>query len=78
MMKRKYVTKKTEMKNDSKSKLFDEYGFENHMKAPLREIIFSQTENYVDDSPTCKQNLNFYDQNIVCNNWMMKHECLLN
>ena len=45
-LKREYVTKKTELKDDAESKIFDKYGGEDHLKAPPRELIFSQTEDY--------------------------------
>ena len=35
-----------------KSKIFDKYGGKGHLKAPPRELIFSQTENYVEYSGT--------------------------
>merc|ERR1712223_2128672 len=53
-LKREYVTKKTELKDDAKSKLFDKYGGEDHLKAPPRELIFSQTEDYVEYSRSGK------------------------
>ena len=37
-----------------KSKIFDKYGGKGHLKAPPRELIFSQTENYVEYSGTGK------------------------
>ena len=43
-LKREYVSKKSELKDEAKSKIFDEYGGEEHLKAPPRELIFSQTE----------------------------------
>merc|ERR1719491_186802 len=51
-LKREYVTKKTELKDEAKSKIFDKYGGEGHLKAPPRELIFSQTEDYVEYSRT--------------------------
>ena len=51
-LKREYVTKKTELKDEAKSKIFDKYGGESHLKAPPRELIFSQTEDYVEYSRT--------------------------
>ena len=36
------------------SKLFDKYGGEDHLKAPPRELIFSQTEDYVEYSRSGK------------------------
>ena len=53
-LKREYVTKKTELKDEAKSKIFDKYGGEQHLKAPPRELIFSQTEDYVKYSRTDK------------------------
>ena len=53
-LKREYVTKKTELKDEAKSKIFDKYGGESHLKAPPRELIFSQTEDYVEYSRTGK------------------------
>ena len=49
-LKREYVSKKTELKDESKSKIFDKYGGEEHLKAPPRELIFAQTEDYVEYS----------------------------
>ena len=40
-LKREYVTKKTELKDEAKSKIFDKYGGEGHLKAPPKELIFS-------------------------------------
>ena len=53
-MKREYLTKKTELKDDAKNKLFDKYGGADHLKAPPRELIFSQTEDYVEYSRSGK------------------------
>lgn len=53
-LKREYVSKKSELKDEAKSKIFDEYGGEEHLKAPPRELIFSQTEEYVEYSRTGK------------------------
>ena len=53
-LKREYMSKKTELKDESKSKLFDKYGGEEHLKAPPRELIFAQTEHYVEYSRTGK------------------------
>jgi len=53
-LKREYMTKKTELKDESKSKIFDKYGGEEHLQAPPRELIFAQTEQYVEYSRTGK------------------------
>lgn len=53
-LKREYVTKKSELKDDAKSILFDKYGGEAHLKAPPRELIFAQTEEYVEYSRSGK------------------------
>ena len=51
-LKREYVTKRTELKDDAKSKIFDKYrgGGEDHLKAPPRELIFSKIEDYTTTS----------------------------
>ena len=53
-LKREYVTKKTDLKKDAKSMIFDKYGGEEHLQAPPRELIFSQTEEYVEYSRSGK------------------------
>ena len=53
-LKREYVTKKTELKDEAKSKIFDKYGGADYLKAPPRELIFSQTEDYVEYSRSGK------------------------
>ena len=53
-LKREYVTKKSDLKDEAKSKIFDKYGGEDHLKAPPRELIFAQTEEYVEYSRTGK------------------------
>ena len=54
-LKREYVTKKSELKDEAKSKIFDEYGGLEHLQnAPPRELIFSQTEAYVEYSRSGK------------------------
>lgn len=53
-LKREYVTKKSQLKDEAKSKIFDKYGGEAHLKAPPRELIFAQTEEYVEYSRTGK------------------------
>ena len=53
-LKREYVTKKSELKDEAKSKIFDKYGGESHLQAPPRELIFAQTEEYVEYSRSGK------------------------
>lgn len=53
-LKRVYVEKKNDFKDVSKSKIFDKYGGEEHLLAPPRELIFAQSEDYVEYSRSGK------------------------
>merc|ERR1719237_1132225 len=48
-LKKEYETKKTGFKSDAKQSVLDKYGGIEHLEAaPPRELIFSQTEDYVE------------------------------
>jgi pre-mRNA-processing factor SLU7 len=47
-LKKEYKTKKTEFKGEAKRSILDKYGGVEHLEAPPRELIFSQTEDYVE------------------------------
>ncbi len=47
-LKKEYSAKKTDFKSDAKKSILDKYGGVEHLEAPPRELIFSQTEDYVE------------------------------
>ena len=50
MYKTKVFTLKTEFKNEVNKSILEKYGGAEHLETPPRELIFSQTENYVEYS----------------------------
>ena len=50
VLKQEYETKKDEFKTDMNQGILDKYGGEEYLKAPPRELLFSQTEDYVEYS----------------------------
>ena len=50
VLKSEFETKKTEYKSDMNAGILEKYGGEEHLEAPPRELIFSQTEDYVEYS----------------------------
>lgn len=49
-LKKEYTTKKDTFKETAKNSILDKYGGHEHLEAPPRELIFSQTEDYVEYS----------------------------
>merc|ERR1712038_836616 len=49
-LKSEFEKKKTEFKTDVNKSILDKYGGAEHLDAPPRELIFSQTEDYVEYS----------------------------
>ncbi len=47
-LKKEYTTNKDTFKDEAKSSILDKYGGAEHLDAPPRELIFSQTEDYVE------------------------------
>jgi len=47
-LKKEYEAKKTGFKSDAKQGVLEKYGGIEHLEAPPRELIFSQTEDYVE------------------------------
>ena len=47
-LQKEYTTKKDEFKDDAKNSILDKYGGKEHLEAPPRELIFAQTEDYVE------------------------------
>jgi len=47
-LKKEYEAKKTDFKSDAKQSVLEKYGGIEHLEAPPRELIFSQTEDYVE------------------------------
>ena len=47
-LQKEYTTKKDEFKDDAKNSILDKYGGVEHLEAPPRELIFAQTEDYVE------------------------------
>jgi len=50
VLKQEYETKKSDFKSDMNKGILDKYGGEEHLMAPPRELLFSQTEDYVEYS----------------------------
>lgn len=50
VLKQEYETKKSDFKSDMNKGILDKYGGEQYLKAPHRELLFSQTEDYVEYS----------------------------
>ena len=52
-LKKEYVQKKDTLKDEAKNQILEKYGGEEHMNnAPPRELIFAQSEHYVEYSRT--------------------------
>ena len=49
-LKKEFEKKKTEFKTDVNKSILDKYGGAEHLEAPPRELIFAQTEEYVEYS----------------------------
>ncbi len=47
-LRKEYTAKKDEFKDEAKNSVLEKYGGEEHLQAPPRELIFSQTEDYVE------------------------------
>eukprot|EP00095_Tigriopus_kingsejongensis_P000600 maker-scaffold95_size379157-snap-gene-2.35 protein:Tk00600 transcript:maker-scaffold95_size379157-snap-gene-2.35-mRNA-1 annotation:"pre-mrna-splicing factor slu7-like" len=47
-LKKEYTTKKDTFKEVAKDSILDKYGGHEHLEAPPRELIFAQTEDYVE------------------------------
>ncbi len=47
-LRKEYTAKREDFKGDARSGVLDKYGGAEHLKAPPRELIFSQTEDYVE------------------------------
>jgi len=50
VLKHEYEARKDEFKTDMNKGILDKYGGEEYLKAPPRELLFSQTEDYVEYS----------------------------
>ena len=50
VLKKEFENKKAEFKTDVNKSILDKYGGAEHLDAPPRELIFSQTEDYVEYS----------------------------
>merc|ERR1711936_1461685 len=53
-LKKEFEKKKSEFKSDVSKSILERYGGEEHLEAPPRELIFAQTEDYVEYSRTGK------------------------
>ena len=47
-LKKEFTEKKDKLEDKAKSQILDKYGGQEHLEAPPRELIFAQTENYVE------------------------------
>ncbi|KAI6195867.1 Pre-mRNA-splicing factor SLU7 [Aphelenchoides besseyi] len=47
-LKREFEKQKVEVKDDTKKKLLEKYGGDEHLNAPPKELLLAQTENYVE------------------------------
>merc|ERR1719244_1171094 len=54
-LKSEFETKKDQLKNELNEGILEKYGGAEHLEAPPRELIFSQTEDYVEYSRHGKQ-----------------------
>lgn len=63
-LKSEFETKKDAFKNEMNKGILEKYGGEEHLEAPPRELLFSQTEDYVEYSRHGKV-LNGEEQTIV-------------
>ncbi|CAB3987489.1 Pre-mRNA-splicing factor SLU7 [Paramuricea clavata] len=52
LLHREYKVKKEDFKQDLKGGVLEKYGGEEHLNAPPKELLFAQTENYVEYSRT--------------------------
>ncbi|CAG0891963.1 unnamed protein product [Cyprideis torosa] len=50
LLKKEYKNKKEEIKSEIKGSILEKYGGEEHLKVPPKELIFAQSENYVEYS----------------------------
>jgi len=76
VLKKEFEKKKGEFKTEVNKSILDKYGGEEHLEAPPRELIFSQTENYVEysrhgkvvkgDAPTVVRSS--YEEDVYINN----------
>jgi pre-mRNA-processing factor SLU7 len=48
VLKKEYSAKKEDFKGDVKNQILDKYGGEEYLNAPPKELIFAQTEHYVE------------------------------
>jgi pre-mRNA-processing factor SLU7 len=48
VLKKEYLAKKDDFKDEVKSKILDKYGGQEYLEAPPKELIFAQTEHYVE------------------------------
>merc|ERR1719445_2654689 len=47
-LKKEFTEKKDKLENKAKNSILEKYGGDEHLEAPPRELIFAQTENYVE------------------------------
>jgi len=52
VLRKSYKTKKSQHSEDLKKSVIDKYGGQEHLKAPPKELLIAQTENYVEYSRT--------------------------
>lgn len=52
VLKKEYSAKKDDFKEEVKSKILDKYGGQEYLEAPPKELIFAQTEHYVEYTRT--------------------------
>ena len=75
-LKKEYLTKKDEFKDQVKGSILEKYGGLEHLQAPPRELIFAQTEDYVeynrhgkvlkgDENPVVRSR---YEEDVLINN----------
>lgn len=76
LLQQEYEKKKEQFKSESKDKVLDKYGGEEHLKAPPKSLLLAQTEEYIEYSRSGKilkgqekqANRSRYEEDIVLNN----------
>lgn len=80
ILQKEYEKKKEQYKTQTKSKVLDKYGGEEHLQAPPKALLLAQTEEYVEYSRTGKVvkgqekqiNRSKYEEDVIINN----HTCV--
>lgn len=80
VLQKEYEKKKEQYKSETKGKVLDKYGGEEHLKAPPKSLLLAQTEEYVEYSRSGKVlkgqekqiNRSKYEENVLINN----HTCV--